>query len=63
MPIRAILRKTEKNKKNTKVRFCVEWIDDNTNVVNNIEDTTYATNHDDVKYVLTIKFTQKKVTN
>ena len=31
--------------------------------MNNIEDTTYATNHDDVKYVLTIKYTQKKVTN
>ena len=52
-----------KNKKNTKVRFCVEWIDDNTNIMNNIEDTTYATNHDDVKYVLTIKFTQKKESN
>ena len=52
-----------KNTKNTKIRFYVEWIDDDTNVMNNIEDTTYATNHDDVKYVLTIKFTQKKVTN
>lgn len=52
-----------KNTKNTKIRFYIEWIDDDTNVMNNIEDTTYATNHDDVKYVLTIKFTQKKVTN
>ncbi|MDD6402924.1 MAG: hypothetical protein PUG33_02115 [Mollicutes bacterium] len=52
-----------KNTKNTKIRFYVEWIDDDTNVMNNIEDTTYATNHDDVKYVLTIKFTQKKESN
>lgn len=52
-----------KNNKNTKIRFYVEWIDDDTNVMNNIEDTTYATNHDDVKYVLTIKFTQKKESN
>ena len=52
-----------KNTENTKIRFYIEWIDDDTNVMNNIEDTTYATNHDDVKYVLTIKFTQKKVTN
>ena len=52
-----------KNTKNTKIRFYVEWIDDDTNVMNNIEDTTYATNHDNVKYVLTIKFTQKKESN
>lgn len=52
-----------KNTKNTKIRFYVEWIDDDTNVMNNIEDTTYAANHDDVKYVLTIKFTQKKESN
>ena len=52
-----------KNTKNTKIRFYIEWIDDDTNVMNNIEDTTYATNHDDVKYVLTIKFTQKKESN
>ena len=52
-----------KNTKNTKIRFYVEWIDDDTNVMNNVEDTTYATNHDDVKYVLTIKFTQKKESN
>lgn len=52
-----------KNTKNTKIRFYVEWIDDDTNVMNNIEDTTYATNHNDVKYVLTIKFTQKKESN
>ena len=52
-----------KNTKNTKIRFYVEWIDDDTNVMNNIENTTYATNHDDVKYVLTIKFTQKKESN
>ena len=51
------------NTKNTKIRFYVEWIDDDTNVMNNVEDTTYATNHDDVKYVLTIKFTQKKESN
>ena len=31
--------------------------------MNNIEDTTYTRNHDDVKYVLTIKFTQKKESN
>ena len=31
--------------------------------MNNIEDTTYTRNHDDVNYDLTIKFTQKKVTN
>lgn len=53
----------QKNTKNTKIRFYVEWIDDDTNVMNNVEDTTYATNHDDVKYVLTIKFTQKKESN
>lgn len=52
-----------KNTENTKIRFYIEWIDDDTNVMNNIEDTTYATNHDDVKYVLTIKFTQKKESN
>lgn len=49
-----------KNTKNTKIRFYVAWIDDDTNEMNNSEDTTYAVNHNNVIYNLTIKFTQKK---
>ena len=49
-----------KNTKNTKIRFYVAWIDDGTNEMNNSEDTTYAVNHNNVIYNLTIKFTQKK---
>lgn len=49
-----------KNTKNTKIRFYVAWIDDDTNEMDNSEDTTYAVNHNNVIYNLTIKFTQKK---
>lgn len=49
-----------KNTKNTKIRFYVAWIDDDTNEMDNSEDTTYAVNHTNVIYNLTIKFTQKK---
>lgn len=49
-----------KNTKNTKIRFYVAWVDDDTNEMDNSEDTTYAVNHNNVIYNLTIKFTQKK---
>ena len=49
-----------KNTKNTKIRFYVAWVDDDTNEMDNSEDTTYAVNHTNVIYNLTIKFTQKK---
>lgn len=53
----------QKNTKNTKIRFYVEWIDDETNSMSNNEDTTYSINHENVKYILKIKFTQKKDNN
>lgn len=61
--VTGITSSLKKNTKNTKIRFYVEWIDDSTNTMNNSEDTTYAAEHENVKYILSIKFAQKKDNN
>jgi hypothetical protein len=49
-----------KNTKEKKIRFYIEWIDDDTNTMNNEDDTTYSINNSSTSITISIKFEQKK---
>lgn len=52
----------QKNTGNTSIRVYFEWVDDDSNQMNNKQDTVYATTDEykDTSIKLTIRFTQKK---
>lgn len=49
-----------KNTTKKKIRFYIEWNDDDTNNMNNEEDTNYSINNSSTNITISIKFTQKK---
>jgi hypothetical protein len=49
-----------KNTKEKKIRFYIEWVDDDTNSMNNEEDTNYSINNSSTNITISIKFEQKK---